>query len=563
MKPNPSLGAIDHEGLEPSHPTTCQVHESKIGLLGLIALLIAGWHWTFSEMWLRWYPAWPNANRSLVDRLTQGESYYSHGPLVPLVSLILAWAILKRVGFPRCRSRGASRVGGLVLLMSVTLHLLSVSPSAGVMFASGFSLVGVLGALVLLWGGWPAARAYGLPILFLLFMVPLPELAIVDINFRLKIIASQWAVWLTHHVMGIPALLDGSYIYLPPNSFGQPKVLVVENVCSGLRSLIALVWIATLFAMVCRLRGIWRWMMVVVAIPVALICNVVRITVMSCAAHYISLDVAKPGGWIHDVSGLMVFATALALLLGLEKIVIVASRLFSRSWVDDRLLGFLDRLPKHTVGLGHPRPLVLLVLIFTAAMSVYWSACVAYGQTSKLNTDAIPNTITLEGVRYVGVDHELDAKSLLILEHPEYLFRTYTDSDSGRSLDLLIVSSANNRKGTHPPEVCIEGGGQIMVDTKMHVLSLPSAGDLSLRELLTQRASTMSCYLYTYKYGNRFTPSFLTQQFWIFINSLTAGNTSGALIRLSVSGEPATIEASRGLALAAAKKLLPDIDSGL
>ena len=70
----------------------------KMIVLGFVMIIWAGWENTFYEMWMRWYPDWKYTDRSLGRRLMGGSSYYSHGPLVPLTSLFVAWFIHKRVG---------------------------------------------------------------------------------------------------------------------------------------------------------------------------------------------------------------------------------------------------------------------------------------------------------------------------------------------------------------------------------------------------------------------------------------------------------------------------------
>ena len=533
-------------------------------LLGMI-LLGVGWHRTFIEMWLRWFPAWHTQNLSLMDRMTLGDSYYTHGPLVPLTSLIIAVFVYKRVGLPIKRSRSAAVVGAIVFLGCLVLHLLSVSPSARVMFVSGYAFIGVVGGILMWWGGWPLARAYWLPVAMLFFMVPMPEVVIVDLNFRLKFLAGRAALWLTNHIFAVPAVMDGSYMYLPPDASGQAKVLVIENVCSGLRSLISLIWFASLFAMVCRVKGLWRLVMLGMAVPVAILSNIIRITSLNLMAHYVSVEVAGPGGWFHDLSGLLVFAMALAILFGLEQLVIVLNRVLKRDWVDIRLLGFLDKLP-HVTGTkvgwhAHVTPLSLLAL--AAVISVYWSASTWAAPVSHLSDNLVPDTLTIGDATFVGEDHELDERSLIILEYPDYLYRVYTDRSSNRQVALLLVFSANNRKGTHPPEVCIEGGGSQIVKKSFQSVSLAGIGGVSFRELLTQRVNQSSYFLYVYKCGDRYTPSFFAQQFWIFVNGLAAKNTAGALIRVNVQVDPKDSESSKQLAIDVAHELLPYIDKGL
>jgi len=280
-------------------------------LLMLAALLAAGWFHTFCEMWLRWFPAWHTQGYSLTQRLGGGDSYYSHGPLVPAVSLLIAYLIHQRVGMPSNRTRSASAVGWLLLIGSLMLHLISVY--ARVTFVSGFAFIGVVGAMALLGGGWVRVRAYWLPIVFLVFMVPLPMNWIADLNFQLKTTASGIALWIAVRAMGIPAVQDGSFVYL-----GDGKMLVIENVCGGLRSLISLVCFASLFALICRVKGWWRVFMLAMSVPVAIGCNVVRIVSLMVVAHHFGIKAAGPEGWYHDMSGLLVFVLALGVLFALK-----------------------------------------------------------------------------------------------------------------------------------------------------------------------------------------------------------------------------------------------------
>ncbi len=538
---------------------------AKISLFTTTALLALAWHRTFMEMWGRWFPAWRLEKLPLMERLTEGDSYYTHGPLVPLTCLIMAGFIHKRVGLPLHRTRGATILGWLLLVVFFTFHLLSVSPSARVMFVSGFALIGVIGGLILIWGGWPLAKAYWLPVVFLAFMIPLPEVAIGDLNFKLKNIAGDASLWLTNNVFAVPAVKDGSYVYLSPDPVtGEPKTLVIENVCSGLRSLISLVWFASLFAVVCRVKGYWRLFMLAMAVPVAVVTNVIRITALNVVAHHYSIAAAGPGAWFHDLSGLLVFAMALAILFGLEQAIIGLSKLLKKDWVDHRLLGFLEKIPRlDAVRRGPVPPVAVATLTAVAAMSLYWSVYTWDQSFSVEIGDVVPKRVELDGRVYIGQDHELDEQSLIILEYPDYIYRRYFDAPTFTGVDLLIVFSANNRKGTHPPEVCIEGGGDRITTKKIETVPVEGLGDLDMRQLLTQRGNRMTQFLYIYKCGSRYTSSFFAQQFWIFVNGLLARDTAGALIRISVPADPRDTEAAAKLAQQAAQALLPHIDKGL
>lgn len=530
-----------------------------LGLLMTLGLIALGWGFAFYEMWHRWFPVWKRTNMTLSDRLTEGDSYYTHGPLVPLTCILVAVFIYFRIGAPILKSRSATVAGWLILLTFVLFHL--ASALSRVTFVSGFALIGVLLGLLLIWGGWALARAYALPVLFLAFMVPLPEVMIGDLNFRLKFLASSGALWITNHIFQIPAYANGSYVFL-----GDGKVLVVENVCGGLRSLISLVWFASLFAMVCRVRGLWRLVLLVLAVPVAVVSNVARITCLNVGAYYLTVADVAPGSAIHDLSGLAVFAVALAFMFASEQAILWVGKRLNRPWSDKRLLGYLDYLRDasfHRVNQFKPMLQPTAVLTVSAALTVFWATRPVVQNLSHQAQNAVPQTVMLGSTVYDGADLPLDQKSLDILETNDYLYRHFTDAQDPRYIDLLIVFSPDNRKGTHPPEVCIEGGGDQIIAKKIEHLTVEGVGDLSMRELVTQRGPHQMYFLYTYKAGGRYTANFYEQQFWIILNGMLGRNTAGALIRLSVPILDQDEDRARSTALAAARALMPQINQNL
>ena len=90
------------------------------GWLLLGAALVAAFAHNFVEMWLRWFPAWHRTSLGLYQRIVEGESYYTHGPLVPLVSLIIVLLLIRHTRVP---VRPWRVTGFAVVAMSVLLHL--------------------------------------------------------------------------------------------------------------------------------------------------------------------------------------------------------------------------------------------------------------------------------------------------------------------------------------------------------------------------------------------------------------------------------------------------------
>ncbi len=540
---------------------------SKLIILGLIMILWVGWENTFYEMWLRWYPHWKYETRSLSRRLMGGSSYYSHGPLVPLTSLFVVWFIYKRVGVPVSRTRVSKFLGASMIIFFTLTQLLSIH--AGIMFASGFSLVGLIGGIIVYTGGKNLAKAYWMPVTLLLFMVPWPEEWIYQLNFSLKNFASTKAVWLTRQ-FGISIFQpeNSSYLYFQPDPVtGAPKMLIVEDVCSGLRSLISLFWFGALFAVVCKSRGFWRLVIFSLSFPVAVGCNIVRITILNITADKMSVKDATEGGVVHDLSGFIVFALALGVLFLFENIIILIGKLLKRNWCDERLLGFLSEIPKNSKQkTTRSFPIVWVSIVLIAVFTIFTNQLDDTVFTGDYSRNAVPETIFISGMKHTRVMVEVDQQSKDILETDDCVIHVYHPADGGKKIDLLIVYSQNNRKATHPPEQCLEGGaGSIRKKDYINV-DVVSAGKTTtyrMRELITQHAGRETLFLYVFKTSDTYTPSFSKQQFHIILNGLISSNTSGSLVRFSIDVTDNDVEKSRKQLVSTIQSLLPIIDQNL
>ncbi len=537
-----------------------------VGVIVSTALIALAWYGTFERVWVQWFPSWWRRDTPLLDRLSGGDSYYTHGPLVPVVSLAIAFYIYMRVGTPTKRTKQSTLLGWAVFGFFLMAHLLFTF--ASVTFASGFSLLGVLMGLVMIWGGWPLVRAYALPIALLFFMVPLPLAWIDGINFELKLFASKAALWIATHFFSVPAVVDGSYVLLSPGADGLPKTLVIENVCGGLRSIIALTFFAALFAALCRATGAWRWFLLLMSFPVAIASNVARITGLIVVAHHLGTDAAGEGGWFHDLSGILVFALALALMFLIESGVLLIGRLLKRNWLDDRLMGYLNTIQgdqQAVARTGHPG--VLVVLVLSAGLCLYWSNQPEREAMGGVAKQSLPTEVALEDTTYTSVDLALEDKVLAILETDDYVYRRFVNEkgSDGRGFDLLIVFSKNNRRGTHSPELCIQGSGEKIVSKGPVALSsvLKNNQSFGMREVVSQDGRQMVYYLYVFKTGDSYTTNYTKQQASILINGLLRREAVGALIRLTVSVQDDDLEAARQLAKDAASRLMPIIDEKL
>ncbi|MBF0217290.1 MAG: exosortase/archaeosortase family protein [Candidatus Omnitrophica bacterium] len=232
----------------------------------------------------------------MVERWMEPESYYSHGFLVPVISLFIAWT---RRGSLK-DAKMDTGINGLVIA-GVFLLINIASASLRIYFISGFTLVFVLYGLVLHFFGRVVVKNMLFPIFFLLAMVPLPLVLIGNLTVALKLFVADSSVFVLN-LIGFPSVRDGSMIRMP-GSF-----ILVAAPCSGLRSLIALLTLGVVFAYAAKISLFRKSLLCLSAIPIALASNLARITVLAIVNDLYGQKVAM--GFFHDFSGLMVFVLA-------------------------------------------------------------------------------------------------------------------------------------------------------------------------------------------------------------------------------------------------------------
>jgi exosortase len=246
------------------------------------------------------------AGKTLYTNWTLVDSYYSHGFLVPVVSLVLIWrerAALRRLpATPSTWGVLWIAFGALCLLVSDFLHF--------AVFSSLAIIPMVVGVLLMLQGRQRVARIW-FPLAFLLFMIPIPLSLTQPIAFRLKLIAAECAVRLAR-LLTLPIVREGSYVH-----FGDDK-LIIGDICGGLRSLIALLALGALMAYMSKSRPWARLLVLILSGPIAVASNVFRIFLLCIVAHFWGSKVA--GGTVHDVSGYMIFIVAFTLFFSLESL---------------------------------------------------------------------------------------------------------------------------------------------------------------------------------------------------------------------------------------------------
>jgi len=243
----------------------------------------------------------------MYERWSAPDTYYSHGFLIPLVSGFIVW--LKRKELAQIKSEPLVKAGWLLFASGIAVHLISTLWQ--VSFTSAFSLLIVMMGLILLFFGKDYLRQLAFPLAFLIFMIPLPMLAIANISFRLKIFAAQVSTKILNTV-GVGAVREGSVIKT------AHSYLMVEDPCSGIRSLVALIALGALMAYFSNLSRKKQVILFASSVPIAIGTNIIRIVALSLASEIYGSQFA--GGLFHDTMGILVFVFAFIALAFVAKI---------------------------------------------------------------------------------------------------------------------------------------------------------------------------------------------------------------------------------------------------
>lgn len=260
------------------------------------------------------------------------DDNYSHGLLVPFVIGYLLWT--EREKLRRGRYRPSMVWGGAAILLALLALWTGVAGAELYMHRTSLVLM-LAGVVVYFWGGH-LLRVMWVPLSLLLLAIPIPVIVFNKIAFPLQLFASRCAVS-SMRLFDIPVLRQGNVIELMPLNSVETKKLEVVEACSGIRSLMTLMTLAVVFAYFSYPRtpsgtgstedgtrktglfnslrswGFWRSTLIVLsAVPIAILTNAFRVSGTGILARYYGVKVAD--GFFHSFSGWVIYIVAFLLL---------------------------------------------------------------------------------------------------------------------------------------------------------------------------------------------------------------------------------------------------------
>ena len=231
-----------------------------------------------------------------------------HGPVILLVSIWLLWRQREAMAALPRQPAYATAFG--LLLVALLGSVIGRSQDVVQLEVLGSLSAGA--ALLLLGAGWAGLRRAALPLLFLLFVVPLPGVFVQTITVPLKMAVSYVAEWLMHG-LGYPVARTGVIL-----AVDQYRLLVADA-CAGLTSMFTLEALGLMYVNLrdhgSRLRNM---LLAVLIIPIAFAANVIRVVILVLVTYHFG-DAAGQG-FVHGFAGLVLFVVATMMMLGTDAV---------------------------------------------------------------------------------------------------------------------------------------------------------------------------------------------------------------------------------------------------
>lgn len=449
---------------------------------------------------------------------------YSYGILIPALSIFLIWRERHSLhGLPLAGSWQSLPliVAGLVLRVVGQLGTLPA--------VVHYALLLVLYGLVLSLTGPAIFRRLLMPLLLLVFMVPLPPVLSEQLSLELQLLSSQIGVGVIR-AAGISVFLQGNVIDL-----GSYQLEVAEA-CSGLRYLFPLMTLAFLIAYVFR-GPLWKRALVFFSsIPITVLMNSLRIGIIGITVEHWGPKMAE--GVLHEFEGWAVFMLSSLVLVLVAMVVGKSGRAVSRP----AQVAAAAALPANT----RQRPIAFVWRLNTVPRPfIVATALVAVGATIEVTMPERPEALRsraeladfpLHLGDWVGERSALEPAILDALRLDDYLLADYRSKD-GTPINLYVAFYQSQRNGlsVHSPGRCMPAGGWKMRSFERYTLRSGASGASwpVNRVLIEQGSQKALVYYWFQERGRRLTNEYVVR-WYLFWDSLVHNRTDGALVRLVV-----------------------------
>jgi exosortase D (VPLPA-CTERM-specific) len=459
---------------------------------------------------------------------------YSHGYLIPFIAAYMVWRVRAQLV---AQQWGGTWAGVAVIAGGMFLLVLGELSTLYIIIQYAFLLT--LAGLVLALAGWSVLRLVAAPLIYLFFMIPLPNFFYNTLSQKLQLLSSAIGVAFMR-LFDVTVFLEGNVIDL-----GVYQLQVVDA-CSGLRYLFPLMSFGFLCAYLFKAPFWQRALVFLSAIPITVLMNSFRVGIIGILVN--SYGTAQAEGFLHYFEGWVIFMSCVALLLGEMWLL---TRLTQRGSSFREIFNVDFGRPVHPE--ARSRWLPPRHSLATAAIGMIVVTAVGL-QFITHREEIIP-----ERARFSAFPDDLDAwrgqaqalppAILRGLDLDDYLLTNYARPDERLPVNMYVAYYSSQRKGAsiHSPRSCLPGHDWEIVSLTTRRIPDVDAGGTPLavnRVLISQGQARQLVYYWFEQRGRRLTSEYAVKWYLLW-DAIELNRTDGALVRFTTPIPPGTsIEAS-------------------
>jgi exosortase B len=239
-----------------------------------------------------------------------------HGPIVLSIS---CWLIYRNWPAMMEASEGEPTHWSGWVFFVFALLLYALGRSQDILIFEIGSVIWLLAGIALLTRGVRALKAQWFALFFMLFMVPLPGVIVDTVTLPMKMAVSYVAEVVLFWA-GYPIGRNGVILQI-----GQ-YMLLVADACAGLHTLLTLEALGLLYLNLVRRDSALRNVtLAILIIPISFTANVIRVMALSLITYHFGDEAGQ--GFLHGFAGMVLFLSALLLIIGFDTLLQTAERL--------------------------------------------------------------------------------------------------------------------------------------------------------------------------------------------------------------------------------------------
>ncbi|SPH24093.1 hypothetical protein DEA8626_03142 [Defluviimonas aquaemixtae] len=458
---------------------------------------------------------------------------YSHGPLIPLISLYLFLREQRRM--PVSDAAPRRRWPGLVVI-AAALFVAVVGNMMRVPDIVTYAFIFWVSGVVLTIFGWDRGRRHQLPVFHLVFMLPLPQMLYWKLTIFLQWVSSALGVWFVS-LAGVAVFLEGNVIDL-----GVYKLQVAEA-CSGLRYLFPILSFSYLFAILYR-GPLWHKLVLLLsAAPLTVLMNSVRIGIIGILVDRYGIEQAE--GFLHFFEGWVIFLLCVAILFAMAMILqrLTPKPMPLSEAIDLDFQGFGGIFAR--ILAIRPAVALALAVALTGAASLGWHTLPAPPSEAPDRDPLLLYPRQIGAWQSYTIDLEPEVEKVLGADDYVNAFYQTPDAASVVSFFVAWYDKQTEGQGIHSPEVCLPTGGwEVFSLTEVPVdMTGTEYGRFTANRAVIQKGLQKQLVYYWFEGRGKRVANDFRAKLSVLRDSLVIGRTDGALVRYVSPIEPGETEA--------------------